>query len=204
MRKVLQNIIGPAVLAAEPLPLELVLGLSGLENHSQLMARLSSLQSVLFVSRTKAYDEAVVRPFHLTFREFLVEPEESHEFQINQSEAHEYIAATCLKIMKEPGSLKQDICAQKVPGTRRLKVEVSVIDAHIKAHLAYACNHWVYHLEMGGCTVSDEHEALDFLRNHFVYWFEAMSWMGKASAMVRTIQGLQKLTKVRYALSTIL
>jgi hypothetical protein len=204
MQKVLQNIIGPAVLAAEPLPLELVLKLSGLENHNQLMARLNSLQSVLFVSRTKAYEQAVVRPFHLTFREFLVDPEESHEFQVNQYETHEHIAAACLKIMREPGSLKQDICAQKVPGIRRLEVEVSVINAHIKTHLAYACDHWAYHLEMSESLIDDTHETLDFLRDHFIYWYEAMSWLGKAYSVIRTIQALQKLTKVRRAFPTVL
>jgi hypothetical protein len=200
MQEVLRNIIGPAVLAAEPLPLELVLKLSGLENHNQLMARLSSLQSVLFVSKTTAYDQAVVRPFHLTFREFLVDPQESHEFQINQCETHKYIAATCLKIMREPGSLKQDICAQKLPGIRRLEVEAVVIKAHIKAQLAYTYNHWAYHLEMSEPVLDDTHEALEFLRTYFLYWFEAMSWSGRASAMIRTIQALQKLAKVRHAL----
>jgi hypothetical protein len=62
MQNVLQNIIGPAVLAAEPLPLQLILRLSGLDDHSQLLARLNSLQSVLFVSNVKIYDQAVVRP----------------------------------------------------------------------------------------------------------------------------------------------
>jgi hypothetical protein len=200
MQKVLQNIIGPAVLAAKPLPLELVLKLSCLENHNQLMARLSSLQSVLFVSSTKAGDQAIVRPFHLTFREFLVDPEEPHDFQIDQRKTHSYIAATCLKIMREPGSLKQDVCAQKLPGTRRLEVEALVINENIKAHLAYACNHWVYHLEMSESLIDDTHEALGFLRNYFLYWFEAMSWLGKASAMIRTIQALQKLAKVRRSL----
>jgi hypothetical protein len=141
MQEVLQNIIGPAVLAAEPLPLDLILKLSRLEDHNQLEARLGSLKSVLSVSRTKAYDQAVVRPFHLTFREFLVDPEEPHEIQIDQCKTHKYILAICLEIMREPGNLKQDICAQKVPGVRRLETEASVINSHIKAHLAYACNH---------------------------------------------------------------
>jgi hypothetical protein len=117
MQEVLQNIIGPAVLAAEPLPLDLILKLSRLEDHNQLEARLGSLQSVLSVSRTKAYDQAVVQPFHLTFREFLVDPKEPHEFQIDQCKTHKYISAICLEIMREPGNLKQDICAQKVPGS---------------------------------------------------------------------------------------
>jgi hypothetical protein len=102
--------------------------------------------------------------------------------------------------MREPGSLKQDICAQKLPGIRRLEVEAVVIKAHIKAQLAYTYNHWAYHLEMSEPVLDDTHEALEFLRTYFLYWFEAMSWSGRASAMIRTIQALQKLAKVRHAL----
>jgi hypothetical protein len=128
-----------------------------------------------------------------------VDPEESHEFQINQCETHRSIAATCLEILRESGSLKEDICAQKFSDTRRLDVEAAAINVHIKPHLAYAWNHWVYHLEMSGCSLDDTHEVLEFLRNYFLYWFEAMSWLGKASVMIRTIRNLQKLTKVLHA-----
>jgi hypothetical protein len=197
-QETLRNIIGPVVLAAEPLPLDLVLKLSALEDHNQLRARLTSLQSVLFISRTNTCDQAFVRPFHLTFRDFLVDPEEEHDFQIDQCSTHKHIAATCLEIMKAPGSLRRDICAQKVTGVKRLDVEAFAVNKHIKAHLAYACNHWAHHLEMSGSSLDDTHEALDFLRNNFLYWFEAMSWLDNASAMVRTIQALQMLTKVLY------
>ena len=200
-RKVLLNIIGPIVLSAEPLPYNLVLRLCTLKHRNQLTARLNMLQSVVLIENPAAGGTEVIRPLHLSFRDFLTEPGEPHDFIVDQLKIHEQIASSCLEIMMQPGNLQQDICRLKEPGIRRLDVNLCVINEHIKPDLAYACNHWVYHLEKSCSTIDDTHEIVDFLHSYFLYWFEVISWLGKAGAIVILIRRLRKLSKVRHIIS---
>jgi hypothetical protein len=160
----------------------------------QVEATLDNLHSVLDVTGDL---DRPVRPFHLSFIEFLARPNKSaHKFQIDERATHKFIADRCLATMMQPGRLHQDICRMRKPGSKRREIESRVIETSISPALSYACRYWVHHLEASNAVLDDRHATLKFFSGCFLYWFEAMSWLGKASEVPRTLRKLQALTKV--------
>jgi WD40 repeat protein len=99
--------------------------------------------------------------------------------------------------MMEPGSLRQDICAVGKPGTRRLDVDTRLINTHISPDLAYACRYWLYHQVRSGQVLDESHQIYEFLTRHFLYWFEAMAWLGKAYEILPFLKQLKPFVDVR-------
>ncbi|KAM0699270.1 hypothetical protein Q7P36_001317 [Cladosporium allicinum] len=188
-----RNLVGPIVLSAEPLPRAMVIRLPGVKSYDQLKSRLGRLHSVLHVGIGDGERDQTIHPFHLSFRDFLINPEDTHEFQIKEQEAHASLAETCLVLMMETGKLHRDICKVSKPGMKRLKVDSRVIDSNIEPDLAYSCRHWSSHLEGSGAILDDHHQAFSFLTQHFLCWFEAMAWLGRASEVIHVIMRLKLL-----------
>lgn len=186
-----RNLVGPVVLSAEPMPVDFVIKLAGLKSRQQLRARLSRLHSVLHVGIDVNEENQTIHPFHLSFRDFLVKPDEPHDFQIDERRAHASIANTCFSLMMEPGRLRQDICAVSKPGTRRRDVDTRLINDHISPDLAYACRYWLYHQVRSGQMLDESHQIYEFLTRHFLYWFEAMAWLGKTYEILPFLKQLK-------------
>jgi hypothetical protein len=187
-----RKIVGLIIFSTEApsiVTLAMLLGLSTF----QVTATLSNLHSVLDVTTDLGRP---VRPFHLSFIEYLARPTKSHEFQIDERATHCLLAGSCLTLMMQPSGLHQDICQVQKSGLRRAAIESHVIDSHIPPALSYASRYWVHHLEAANVTVDDQHDTLKFHSGWFLYWYEAMSWLGKASEVPRTLRKLQTLTKV--------
>ena len=194
-----RSLVGPIVLSAEPMPVDFVIKLHGLKSREQLRARLGRLHSVLHVGLDDNEEDQTIHPFHLSFRDFLVEPDEPHDFQINEPKVHASIANTCFSLMMEAGNLRQDICAVKKPGTRRLDIDPDVINKHIGPALAYACRFWLYHQVRSGEFLDDSHQVYHFLTRHFLYWFEAMVWLGRVYDVLPVLRQLKLFIAVRHA-----
>jgi hypothetical protein len=190
------NLVGPIVLAAEPMPVSLVVHISGLANRQQLKARLGKLHSVLHLGIDEQGRDQTIHPFHLSFRNFLVEPDDPHRFQVNERQAHMSAGNACLTLMMQSGKLHQDICAISRPGVRRLEVDRQVVELHVEPDLAYACLHWIHHYENSRALLDDDHEIFRFLTRYFLYWFEAMAWLGKANEVTNMVERLRTLTTV--------
>jgi hypothetical protein len=198
-----RKIAGLIVFSTEPPSIRTIAVLLGL-TIDQVEATLDTLHSVLDVTGNL---DRPVRPFHLSFIEFLARPKSAHNFQIDERATHHLLAERCLAIMMQLGGLQQDICQVRKPGSRRLAIksdrtkkpeviESHVIESRISPALSYACRYWMHHLEAGSVAVDDQHDTLAFLSGWFLYWYEAMSWLGKASEVPRTLRKLQDLTKV--------
>jgi hypothetical protein len=189
-----RKIVGVIIFSTEAPSIATLAVLLGLTSF-QVTATLSNLHSVLDVS---THLGRRVRPFHLSFIEFLARPEKPHEFQIDERTTHCFLANRCLAVMMQPGALQQDICQVRKPGSRRLQTASHIIESHISPALSYACRYWVHHLEAGKVVVDDQHDTLAFLSGWFLYWYEAMAWLGKASEIPRTLRTLQALLKVNH------
>ncbi|GAB7331883.1 hypothetical protein MBLNU13_g03818t1 [Cladosporium sp. NU13] len=194
-----RSLVGPIVLSAEPMPVDFVIKLHGLKGSEQLRARLGRLHSVLHVGIDDNEEDQTIHAFHLSFRDFLVKPGEPHDFQIDERRVHASIANTCFSLMMEPGKLRQDICAVSKPGTRRLDIDPDAINKHIEPALAYACRFWLYHQVRSGQFLDDSHQVYHFLTHHFLYWFEAVAWLGKAYDILLGLRQLKLLIAVRHA-----
>ncbi|KAF6526118.1 hypothetical protein HZS61_009162 [Fusarium oxysporum f. sp. conglutinans] len=82
----------------------------------EVTTRLRMLHSVLEVPESL---DSPVRLLHLSFRDYLVDPEnkEEVEFWVDEKLAHRKLAKHCLRIMR--GALQENICGLSFPGMRR-------------------------------------------------------------------------------------
>ncbi|KAF4445382.1 Vegetative incompatibility HET-E-1, partial [Fusarium albosuccineum] len=184
-------IVGTIVLLAEPLS---VLTLSLLLDipESAITSILRSLHSVLHVPNSVSIP---IRILHLSFRDFLVDPElrDTNPFWVDEKATHERIATNCLRLLTTGNHLKQDIYGLSWPGISRYKVDEQLIESKLPGEIRYACLYWPHHLEQGGIDITDNHEAHVFLRDRFLFWLEALSLLGRvgqSSSMINTLQSI--------------
>lgn len=173
------ELVGPIVLLAEPLSSKSLATLLNIPLED-VCNRLDWLHSVLSVPTEQ---DELVRILHLSFRDFLVDPDKcgKNRFWVNEPEVHGQIASRCLDVLKESGCLMEDICGLPDPGVRRREVTKAVVDAHIPPAVSYAARYWVFHLEHSDREVVDGDEIHRFLESYFLNWLEVLCWLGRMS-----------------------
>jgi hypothetical protein len=193
-------VVGTIVLLANPLSTISLARLLGTSERT-VKCRLDSLQSVLSIPTDQ---HSPVRLLHLSFREFLIDPEKqgTSPFWVNKREMHEIVGTKCLELMSD--SLKENICDLKSPGTLRAEIDRKTIDDNLPAEVQYACSYWVYHLERSGNQISDQGSVDVFLSEHFLHWLEALSLMGRLHESIAMISVLRNFTNVSFILAVIL
>ncbi|KAJ4264710.1 hypothetical protein NW764_015795 [Fusarium oxysporum] len=151
-------------------------------------ARLDMLHPVLDVPPKR---ESPVRLLHSSFEDCLVnlENKEMSEFSLNEELVNRHLTRHCLRIMR--GSLHEDICRVRIPGTRRSAIDLQHINERLPPELQYACLYWVHHRVAFDPRPDDTEEVYDFLTKHFLHWLETMSLMG------RTMESLSMLNSLK-------
>jgi hypothetical protein len=144
-----------------------------------------------------------IKPFHLSFRDFLVDPDlaaddEGKKFWIDEAQAHKQLAGHCLRLLRG-GTLMEDVCRTNAPGTRRAAINQAVIAKNLPEEVAYACSYWVQHIVTSGERLEDDDDVHRFLRNHLLHWIEALSWLGKASDVIHSLGSLRAIVDVSQA-----
>lgn len=155
--------------------------------------RLNQLHSVLIVLD----DEALpVRIFHLSFRDFLLDPEtrEKSLLWVDEKDIHYRLATRYLLMCR---NLRKNICDLLSDGTQRVDINQQIIDHCLPPELQYSYRYWAHHLMQ--CTDLQDlmHDALNFLQEHFLHWVEAMNLLGIGSEVVGIINLLQTGVGVR-------
>ncbi|KAK0645495.1 hypothetical protein B0T16DRAFT_428600 [Cercophora newfieldiana] len=181
-----RNVVGPIVLLAQPLSVRSLARLLDVEPED-VHALLNSLHSVLDIP---SVDDAPVRLFHLSFRDFLVDPAKRtmNEFWIDEAKYHKTLAERCIQVMEQ--QLKRDVCDLKEPGMLRSEVSQQTINAHLRPEVQYACQYWVYHLEESKYKIEDDDFVHTFLTSHLLHWLEALSLLRRLSdgaLLIRTL-----------------
>ncbi|KAK7928421.1 hypothetical protein PG985_005419 [Apiospora marii] len=184
-----QSIVGPIVVLAEPLARTSLARLLGTPTKT-VAGTLDLLHSVLSIPDSS---EQPIRLLHLSFRDFLLDPEkrESNQFWIDKKEVHRRLAAECLRVMNS--SLRTDICQVQVPGMTLSEIDSQRINERLQPEIQYACRYWVYHLEQSGTMITDDCEVYNFLKSYLLYWLEALSLMNRASESLRVLTTLSSL-----------
>lgn len=192
--KEFHEVVGTIIILESPLS---VLSLSKILGVSKelIHARLSRLHSVLNIPDNEAMS---VRLFHLSFREFLLDPETrgKTEFWVDGKKTHQKFTLKCLEVMQR--SLKKDICNLVSEGTKRTAIDTDSINLHLPSELQYSCRYWVQHLVQSEQPATQIDVAFSFLQEHFLHWMEAMSILGFASELVGVIDALRSLTQVSF------
>ena len=189
-----KQLIGSIVLFANPLSVKAIAILLRVD-YEDVCTRLDWLHSVLSVPKDP---NAPVRPLHLSFREFLVDPckRDRSPFWVDERGMHDWLARRCIELLSEPGRLKEDICNVQVPGARRADISNQTIQGAIPASVAYACRYWVYHMQRSHQRLKDGGQVDTFLRAHLLHWIEALSWLSSLSEMLGYLDSLIDLTEV--------
>lgn len=187
-----RNVVGPIVLLAQPLSVRSLARLLEIEPED-VCALLNSLHSVLDIP---SMDGAPVRLFHLSFRDFLVDPAKrtKNEFWIDEVKYHMTLAERCIRVMGQ--HLKRDICSLKEPGKLRLEVNQQTVNAHLLPEVQYACQYWVHHLKESKQSIEDSGPVHTFLTSHLLHWLEALSLLGRLSDGVLLIKTLLHAARV--------
>lgn len=174
-----QAIVGSIVMLESPLS---IISLSRLIGVSERMIelRLNSLHSVIRIPKDK---KIPVRPFHLSFRDFLLDTEtrEKTPLWLDSELVHRKLAIRCLSICN---SLKRNICGLPSDGVLRIDIDPSTIESYLPPELQYSCRFWVHHLVQSKNMNAVTTNAFSFLQKHFLHWSEAMSLLGLGSEVV--------------------
>ncbi|KAJ9130547.1 vegetative incompatibility protein HET-E-1 [Pleurostoma richardsiae] len=186
-----KQVVGSIVILASPLstpslhrllalPLEIIEGQLGL------------LHSVLNVPPDS---HSPVRLLHLSFRDFLVDPERGKEqeqfpFWIDEKETHARLAVQCLRLLSTANALKRDVCSLQMPGARRSDIDRHTINQCLPAEVQYACLYWVHHLKQSNGIVQDGDAVDNFLRRHLLHWLEALGILGRISESIGMVDDL--------------
>ena len=189
-----REIVGAIIILASPLSTVSLANLLGIL-EDDVICRLDLLHSVLSIPTNQA---APVRLLHLSFQDFLLDPQKRGKspFWVDERKTHERIASKCLQLMSISKYLKKNICDLQSPGTLRSEIDSQTIDVCLPAEVRYACRYWVYHLEQSSSSICDNGQVHTFLRERLLYWLEAMSLLGNASESITMITSLQSILGV--------
>ncbi len=192
-----QTVVGPIVLLAEPLPIRALAGLLGVP-ETAVVRRLKPLHSVISVP---ASPESPVRIFHLSFRDFLVDPEKAKDqekfpFWVDERKTHERLAVQCMELLSTGDRLKKDVCGLRLPGTRRSEINQDIINTNLPPDVQYACRYWVYHWKESQRLIRDGDPVDLFLTRHLLHWLEALSLLGWVLESIDIVDNLLALLDV--------
>lgn len=192
-----REVVGPIVVLRSPLS---VIALANLLDVAveDVRCRLDSLHSVLYIPSD---EKQPIRLLHLSFRDFLVDPEKRGRspFWIDEQETNGMIARKCLELLSGQNGLRQNICNLSRPGDPVPEVGNQMVNASLSSELQYACHYWVSHIRQSKRNISDHSLILRFLLDHALHWLEVASIMGDVSGTIIAIKNLLSYANVRYS-----
>jgi hypothetical protein len=188
-----RSIVGSIVILAAPLSSSALARLLGIPKMS-VDERLEMLHSVLSIPTNQ---DAPVRLLHLSFRDYLLNPEShrSDQFWIDEKYSHGILVTKCVDLLMN-NSLKRDMCGLEVPGKLHEDIDPEVIKRCLPPEVQYACLYWVRHLKSSSVRLHDGHRAFQFLEEYFLPWLEALSLMGRLSDAIGLVDELHSLVHV--------
>ncbi|RFU31129.1 hypothetical protein B7463_g5199, partial [Scytalidium lignicola] len=130
-----------------------------------------------------------LRLHHPSFRDFLLNKDRCGDFWVDETVAHQTLAAGCIQLMSQ--TFEKDICKMHAPGSQPNQIESSWIEKCLPPEIQYACLYWVQHLRKSSSQVQNSEEAYRFLQAHILHWLEALGWMGKMSEGIQAILSLE-------------
>ncbi|CAG8881375.1 unnamed protein product [Penicillium salamii] len=184
-----REVVGTIITLECPLSIVSLSKLTGLSER-RIGLRLDSLHSVVLIPEDKTM---VVRPFHLSFRDFLLDPETRKKtpLWVDRRKIHQILTTQCLSVCH---MLRRNICGLQSDGTQRVDIDSQTINYSLPAQLQYSCRFWAQHLLQSKDPNLALQEVLLFLQKHFLHWMEAMSILGLASEVMGIISMLQSVT----------
>lgn len=194
------TVLGFLAVLIEPVSVSSLVVLVSLpkETLDEILRQLNSIVSV------PPDEKSPLGLVHLSFRDFILSEERSKllQFRIEETAMHREVLQRCLYIMSS--ELCQDICKVIFPAKLASEVPRRQIEQNIPQYLRYACRYWIDHLvtlDQGGRLeneLQDTGEIHKFLKERFLYWLEAMSFIGETPTTITIISKLQTMINVSF------
>ncbi|KAL6790855.1 hypothetical protein J3E68DRAFT_443102 [Trichoderma sp. SZMC 28012] len=183
-------IVGTIIILANPLSITALSRMLDISKET-ISNRLEMLHSVLDIPSSLTMP---VRMLHLSFRDFLLDPEKRGKtpLWVEERQAHATMADHCLRILD---NLKPDMCSFKSPSISMVDIPRETIDHHLPPELQYSCLYWASHVQHSETKLVDGGPASEFLLRHFLHWLEALSLMERTREIIGLIQMLQALVE---------
>ncbi|RDW89526.1 hypothetical protein BP6252_01558 [Coleophoma cylindrospora] len=183
-----QQVVGAIIILASPLSAPSLDRLLSIPEGT-VDSRTDLLHSVLSIPSDPDHP---IRLLHLSFRDFLLDPEkrEINPFWVEEKQAHHRIFYCCIQLMSS--FLKKDICGLEDPGISVEEVASSRVDRCLPLEVRYACLYWIQHLQSSGAELRDNEQVHQFLKVHLLHWLEALGWIGKISEAILAIISLEE------------
>ncbi|KAJ5885241.1 hypothetical protein N7495_009751 [Penicillium taxi] len=180
------QVVGVIVILESPLQVSSLSRLLGISERL-IHLRLNPLYSILSVPDE---ENLPVRLFHLSFRDFLLNPETRKRtpFGVDTKEMQHSLTMKCLLMSQ---NLQKNICRLPSDGAQHADIDYRTINHYISPELQYACRYWAHHLVQSKNLHAMIHEAYLFLQNHFLHRMEAMSILGLIAEVLGIIHLLQ-------------
>jgi hypothetical protein len=189
-----QKIVGSIIVLVNPLgtkALETLLDMPMSTMHSLV----DRLHSVLDVPKS---ENLPIRLLHLSFRDFLTNPEKRDSlFWIDEPQAHYQLSRDCLRLMA--GTLKENICDLPELSFGYNEVDSKMRENSFPPAVQYAIANWAFHLEEAGSLIQDTDlvGVLRFLKVHFLHWLESLSLIGRGPDSIAMLEMLRSVLQVR-------
>ncbi|KAB5589208.1 hypothetical protein CTheo_7351 [Ceratobasidium theobromae] len=166
-----RSVLRTVLCVQEPVDIETLAILAGVDNTERALSALQPLRSVLHFSDSSG----LVSTLHASFPDFMFDSERSGEYFCNAAEHNGLLARRCFGLMED--LLRFNICnleSSFIPDTQVIGLK-SRIDKAISPTLFYACRYWGDHLQ--SATNLAEIDAIfeDFLSTRLLFWMEVLN-----------------------------
>lgn len=188
-----RTIVGSIIVLVRPLSTSTLAAVLQVSQDT-IDTRLDLLHSVLDIPPSS---NLPVKPLHLSFRNFLLDPEKKgrSQFWVEETEMHRQMTKNCLRILNN--SLRKDICEVRWPGTLRESIDPKVINKKLPPEVQYACQYWTYHLQESRDGLHKDGPVHNFLQLHSLHWLEALCLLRKGGKALGCIIILLSLVRLK-------
>ncbi|KAF1828915.1 hypothetical protein BDW02DRAFT_584119 [Decorospora gaudefroyi] len=131
--QVFRGLVGSIVILESPLSIGSLARLLQV-SRKQVKRRLDALHSVLSIPNGGLVP---IRILHLSFREFLIDPQKQGKspFWVDEKSTHIKLASRCLKLMSSQSGLRQDMCSLVDPGVLRSEINNGTVASSLPPKL---------------------------------------------------------------------
>ncbi|KDN44347.1 hypothetical protein RSAG8_05611, partial [Rhizoctonia solani AG-8 WAC10335] len=167
----IKSVLWTAICACEPVLIDTLAALCGLDETDLAVDALQSLRSVLHVSE---YNN-LVTTLHASFPDFMFSQERSRKFFCDRPNHDQFLARRCLEIMKT--QLRFNICqieSSFIVDDEILDLEKRV-EQSISQELFYSSRFWVDHLSQAGDSSPPAEMVHEFLSQRLLFWMEVLN-----------------------------
>ncbi|KAG8761749.1 hypothetical protein FRC11_013319, partial [Ceratobasidium sp. 423] len=179
----IQVVLRTVLFAQEPISIETVATLSGVNNTRRVQSALLPLKSVLHQSE----HTGLVSTLHASFPDFMFSNERSGEYFCDIIEHGHVLAERCFLAMKQ--QLRFNICDLESSFVPDDKVDdlQHRIKRNISPTLAYASRYWGSHLALASKSGTLMKMLEEFMCDRLLFWMEVLSLRQEMAAGIEAL-----------------